>query len=487
MLAYKFLLEHRLKMWKRSLTIVGKINFAISLITILFGTFLTWVIVKLLNLFISTQLPEQTNIEIFKKLLVYYFFFELLSRFFIQNISRINIKYYITLNFKKSNLSWFVFLDSFLNISNLFTVIFMLLYLLPVVYHPHVTSDRLLFLMSFLISIIVVNCLVSIVKYLTWYSPIIYLFFPVLLIGIIYVLTSLDQVYTVSNKIEWLLFNWHGLILNIFMALFFSLVELWIIKKTFYMDIAQSSRAAIFLERKKMYNSLILNWINFELKLIFRSGRTKKILYGSFLYQVVSIYFISNNVPGYEIYYLVLFTLTGVNMLSLSYGQYNYAWHSDHFKLLFLSPIDLKHILKAKFILLSGLNGVFYLPILIIYWDNEHLVLKTFSCLIYSMGIVPLSCLLAGLINTKPIDISARGFFANWQGTGRAPILAGVPVFFIPLFFVFFFSALGIPLVTFYVMAILGIVIMLSKNLWIGLISNALAKRKHKLIEAFSK
>jgi hypothetical protein len=225
--------------------------------------------------------------------------------------------------------------------------------------------------------------------------------------------------------------------------------------------------------------------IAIDLKLIFRNKRPRSLLllsgiflfYGFIFYKPISF---DNNNFGFLLFGGIFVT----GMFMTNYGQFLFAWQSNHFDGLMAANVNVKTYLKSKFILLTGFCTVALLLSLFYGFINWKIIPVQIAAYFFNIGIHSIVAVYTGTYNYKGLDIS-KGASFNYQGMGAAQWLYALLIMFIGFILYLPLALLISSWAGIIAVGILGLISLLLQDWWIDKLSVQFKKRKHKMLEGF--
>ena len=198
-----------------------------------------------------------------------------------------------------------------------------------------------------------------------------------------------------------------------------------VLKSRFYLD--ESLKGKVTEAKSQEFEWLkrfggIAPFLQLDLKLIFISLLIMG--YGLIFYPQETY----QNMPA--IFVFVGIFMTGIFMIN--FGQFIPAWDSSYYSMMMSQNIPLKQYLNSKAALI-----IFSIVILTILttpyvFFGYNILLINIVCAIYNIGINVPILLFAGSYNRKRIDLE-KSPFMNYQGTGAAQWLVGLPLVILPI------------------------------------------------------
>lgn len=171
-----------------------------------------------------------------------------------------------------------------------------------------------------------------------------------------------------------------------------------------------------------------------EWKLILRHKKSRTYLTLCVFFLLYGLIFYVN--PAYSteqgFSYLFIFVgmfITGIFMLQ--YGQLFLSWNSAFFDFFLHQPKGLESLIKGKYLLFSGISCICFLlsvPYAYFGWDILWIHLATF---LFNLGVTIHLVVYLALWKPKPMDLN-KGAMFNYEGVGIAQFLMIVPMVLAP-------------------------------------------------------
>ncbi|MCL7987209.1 DUF5687 family protein [Sphingobacterium sp. lm-10] len=223
--------------------------------------------------------------------------------------------------------------------------------------------------------------------------------------------------------------------------------------------------------------------IRLDLKLLWRNKRSKSLLMTGVFGLLYGLIFYPNPSTGSQ----TMFLFVGIFMTGLftfNFGQFVPAWDSAYYPLVNTQRILIKDYLVAKSILLYGailLSMILVVPY--IYFGREIFMINIVAGF-YNMGINVPIILYFGSFNKKRIDLGQSQFF-NYQGMGAAQWIVMLPALIIPVILWSIIRVFANFEVTCIVFALIGIIGLCGRNLFVQGIAKRYQARKYTMLEGF--
>jgi len=221
-----------------------------------------------------------------------------------------------------------------------------------------------------------------------------------------------------------------------------------------------------------------------EIKLILRNKRPRATVTKGLIFLVYGFFFYKQHLIDTNQFGKMLFPaifMTG-NM-TLLYGQFMFGWQGAEFDGMLANSVHIKTFFKAKFLMLTIASTLLTVLVSFYGFISWKIILIQFAAYLYNIGAGTLVVLYFATTNYKSIDLS-KGASFNWQGVGAStmimglPILAGPFLIYIPLSYINPYWGLA-------GLAIIGIIFLFTRNLWIDFLVQEFNKRKYKIAAGF--
>lgn len=434
--------------------------------------------------------PNEAPIEVVNKLLLVWLALELMVRFMLQTLPVMKIKPLLVLPIKKGKVVNFVLIKSLFSFFNFLP----LLVILPFAgYNLWEGVIEILPLLGWTIGVYALILCVNYINFLLkkkFADDLKSLLPYVILVLIFYSLREFkifDITEVFGTAVNYILL-YPVLCLVPLLALF--ILYKWnykVLKSRFYLDDSlkgkvQEAKTQDFQWLKRFGD--IAPFLQLDLKLIWRNKRPRTTIFISLLIMGYGLIFYPNDVyqsmPAFFVFVGIF--MTGIFMIN--FGQFIPAWDASYYSMMMSQNIPLRKYLASKAALISF--SVIILTILTtpyIYFGWRILVINI-ACAIYNIGVNVPVLLFSGSFNRKRIDLE-KSPFMNYQGTGAAQWLVGLPLMLFPilifwLLYKFVSYEAGV-----IVLAGLGVVGIIGRRPIMSLIEQSYKKNKYAMINGF--
>ncbi|HSD14521.1 MAG TPA: DUF5687 family protein [Flavobacterium sp.] len=427
--------------------------------------------------------------ETLNKYLIYYFFIDLVIRFFMQKTPVMNIKPLLYINIKRKSIVNFTLGKTMLSFFNFIHAFFFIPFSVVLIMEGFgflgvlswfVTMFAMVMLNNFL------NILIDKKDSVFYTALVVFAALGILQFYSVFDVTHYTaQFFTGTYETKWMVI----LPLILFAAVY--VVTFKFFRKNLYLDQGLSVKEDIAKTEE-------LTWLNQfgtlgtflknDIKLLKRNKRSRTTVFMSVVFIFYGLLFFSN---GIEVYQSPMMQVFGGIFVSggflFTFGQFVPSWDSSYYPLMMSQNIQYKDYLNSKWCLIviatviSTLLASFYL-----YFGWKTYLLIVVGA-IYNIGVNAHLVLLGGAYVKTPIDLaSAKGAFGNRQGFNLQTFLISIPKLLLPMALygvgkAFFGFEIGLLFV-----ALAGIAGFAFRNRMFRIIENVYKKEKYKTIAAYS-
>lgn len=442
-----------------------------------------------LNKILLESFPGKDVVHVFLGFILYYFSFDIIMRFIMQDLPTLAVQPYLTQNIKRSKLVQFLNLRSLFSIFTLIPLLLFLPFIITIISGKYgkgvslalvITIFSLTFFNHFLVLFIKRKTILS-----QWW-----------LIGffiIILLVMSADyfQIFSLRN---WSADLFSTVIRIPALCLIFIALALaaWynngaFLRKNFYLENLEKSSGEKkstdynWLQRFGAYGDLIA----IDIKLILRNKRPRTLLLISIIFLFYGYIFFQ---PEYfakgSLGILLIGSIFITGMFMTSYGQYLFAWQSIHFDGLMGNNISIKSYIKSKMMLLVSFSTISFLLSLLYGFISWKLIPILIASWLFNIGI---HTVLTGFIatrNYKALDLG-KGSTFNYQGTGAAQWLYSFIILIVGVIIYLPFALLINKWAGIAAIGILGLISLMMQDWWLDKIAVQFKQHKYKMLEGF--
>ncbi len=221
-----------------------------------------------------------------------------------------------------------------------------------------------------------------------------------------------------------------------------------------------------------------------ELKLLWRHKRTRTILYMTPLFLLYGLFFYPQEIYNDGFGFLIFIGIFMSGGLMINYANYAFCYESNYFDAILTNNYDLKKYLKVKFIIAISISTISFFLTIPYFLFGMDILFINFVCFLYNIGCLSLLLLYMATYNKKRMDLG-KGSAFNYQGMGASNWLAMLPAFLLPIFIYWPFSLAGYPYGGLMVIGIIGMIGLIFHKTFLNLILKNFMKRKYIMAEGF--
>jgi len=433
-------------------------------------------------------IPNIDPIVSVNNFIIYWFLFEILIRYFMQQLPVLNVKPLMTIPIKRNTVIHYLLGKTTLSFFNFLSFLVFLPFSIVLLIEGYPGVN----VFCWFTSIIFLTLSINYLNFLVNKSNLVFYVIAPLLITLI----GLEYygIFMISKPVGAafnMLYNMpYLIIIPILLAIGLYYLNFKYIKKGFYLDDAISKKV-------KEVNATDLSWMNRfgnvapflknDVKMIMRNARPKQVLMMSFFFLFYGLFFFTQEMYVEKTPYILAFAaifITGGFLLS--FGQLVPSWDSEYYKLLMSQNIPYRQYLESKwYLMVVAVIIAFILSTPYIYfgWDIYFMIA---AGALFNIGLNTFITLFGGALNRVPIELNTKAkAFSNTNGFNPTQLLIALPkmvlpilIFFIPYHFISFNAGL----IALAASGALGIVF---KNFFLNKIEGIYQNGKYKTIAAF--
>ncbi|WP_194974208.1 DUF5687 family protein [Aquiflexum lacus] len=371
--------------------------------------------------------------------LIYFFLFEFMYRYFVQKLPVIELERFLHLPIKKSTIIHFLLGRSFVSPMTLIAPLLFVPFAIQEVVPRFGTSAAWSWILCIMLT--------------SWSLHWLMLWFKqkfedsVTGIGVVFLILLLGAG---SNYLGWFnlgdimkpVFDWSLTSFIPVLVMFLVFLGLHRLAYTYYYnnayleDLTQDEDVRFVNQEFGIFNRFGLagELANLEWKLIIRhkKSRTYLMLAGFFL--LYGLIFYANPQYSTEEGFSHMFVFVGsfiTGIFMLQYGQLFLSWNSANFDFFLQKRDGVEGLIKGKYLLFIATSCLCFLlsvPYVFFGWDILLIHIATF---LFNMGVIMHMVIYLSLWKPKPMDLN-KGAMFNYEGVGIAQFLMIIPMFLAP-------------------------------------------------------
>lgn len=437
---------------------------------------------------LQKALPGIDPIETVNDFLIYWILFDLVFRFFMQQLPVMNIKPLMTVPIKKNIIIHYLLGKTALSFFNILGVLLFLPFCMVLL----VQGYPILNVVCWFLSIIFITLSINFLNFLINKNNVVFYGALSVLAGLIGL--EYYQVFKVSKPIGFafnFLYN-HPYLTIIPFIIMVGLYQINFknVKKGFYLDGAISKKT-------EKVDTTDLSWMNRfggmamflknDVRLILRNARPKQVLMMSFLFLFYGLIFYTQDIYRDMPAFLAFASMFVTGGFLMTFGQLVPSWDSEYYKLLMSQNIPYRKYLESKWYLMVVAVTISFLlstPYLYFGWQIFGMIA---AGALFNIGLNSFITLFGGALNRVPIELNVKAkAFSNTNGFNPTQMLIALP-------------KLGLPMLLFYIpyklvnfevgiitLALSGALGIVFKNFFLSKIESIYQKGKYKTVAAFA-
>ena len=481
--------SHELKSFWRSKNTGKSIAIKVVMGILIFIMFLYVLALGIfLDKILKASFPEQNLIISFCGIILVYYLFDLLMRLQLQELPTLKVQPYLHLPVKRNSVVGYLALTALFSFFNLWPIVIFTPFILKIVLPQNGGPATTAFIISIFALAIFNNYLALYIKRKANLNGWIFLIAG----AVLALITSGDYVWHLYSLHSISYFFFGNLLAKPWLALLPAVlavavyyVNFYYLKGNLYLEELSSKKESHkssteipFLSRFGHIGDLVAN----EVKLILRNKRPRSALIMGLFFMFYGLIFYTNPKLGEGFKIFVGMFMTGIFIIN--YGQFMFSWQASHFDGLLVSKIKFNDFLKAKYLLFTIVSTVAFILTTPYVYFGWRTVLIHFVMYLWNLGINTTIVLYFANRNYKRIDLS-KGASFNWEGVGASQLLLSFPLILFPYLIYLPFKFMGYDNVGLAVLAITGIVFIITRNFWLKKLEADFYTKRYKIAEGF--
>ncbi|TYB78781.1 DUF5687 family protein [Bizionia myxarmorum] len=449
-------------------------------IAIFLGAFLFFIAKK--------AIPDVDPIVTINNFIIYWFLFEILIRYFMQQLPVMNVKPLMVIPIKRNTVIHYLLGKTAISFFNFLSLFLFLPFSVVLLYKGYPAVNVL----GWFLSIVLITLCINFFNFLVNKSnTVFYITLTLLLalIGLKYfdIYSALEPIGLAFNA----LYNQPYLVVIplVLLVLLYNL-NFKYVKNGFYLDDAVSKKIkAVEATDLSWFNRFgsIAPFLKNDIKLIWRNARPKQTMMMSFLFLFYGLLFYTQDTYKDMPALLAFASMFITGGFLMTFGQLVPSWDSEYYKMLMSQNIPYRKYLESKWYLMVtavAISFVLSTPYIYFGWKIFGMIA---AGALFNIGLNSFITLFGGALNRMPVELNTKAkAFSNTQGFNPTQLLISLPKFILPM------GLFYIPykLVNFetgiIVLALSGVAGIVFKNFFLSQIEKVYQKGKYKTIAAYS-
>lgn len=439
---------------------------------------------------IKESIPQSDPFYIVNKALIFWFFADLLIRFFLQKLPVVNIKPLMVLPVKRKIAINFLLGKGLVSFFNLLPMFFFVPFTIVILIKGYSASGVLLWFVSMLCITCAINLINFLINNNNWYFGIIA---GVLgLFGFAWYYDIYDVTPFIGGTLYSIYTQFYFALIPVGLVVLFYYLNFIFLRKNFYLDGAIQNKIKevestdlSFLNRFGKIAPFLKN----DIKMIWRNKRPRSILFVSFLFVFYGLFFFTNGVYEKMDWVKPFAGMFITGGFLMTFGQNVPSWDSEYYKLMMSQNIRYRTYLESKWYLMvfgTGIATILSIPY--IYFGID-ILLVIMGAALFNIGLNSFVVLWSGIFNKTAIKLNdkAKGF-SNKQAFNATMLLISFPKLVLPIILFYIpYKLSGNWYVGVGFLGASGLIGLLLKSQILKAIEKLYQKEKYKTIAAYSK
>ncbi|NGP87130.1 DUF5687 family protein [Fodinibius halophilus] len=440
---------------------------------------------------LAEEFGYQNNISGFiNTYLIFYFFTEIIYRYFLQKISPVDLANYLHLPIGRPSIIHFVLSNSFISALN---IVPLLLFGPIAVSHfsgAFGTSGAVSWLLAVLLISWAIHWFVLFFKQKYGESSM-----GLLLMATVFISSTAGFYFGWFNIGKWVapfydlaLTSWIPCGIIFFMAvLLYYKTFRYYLNNAYIEELSKEKDSRYFTSSISAFDRFGIagKMADVELKLILRHKRPRVMLALSPLFLLYGLIFYGDmdfgeGIPGMTIFVGIF--ITGIFIMN--YGQYFLSWNSAYFDFFSSNYKGVEALVTGKYILFGVISLICFVLSLPYVYYGWKVVLVNGATFLFNMGVTVNCIVFLALMKPKPIDLNKRAMF-NYEGMGAAQFLMIIPMLILPYLIYLPFAFMVNDMAGVAALATTGVIGIFFHEKFIQLQVNKILKNQYKIGSSF--
>jgi hypothetical protein len=444
-----------------------------------------------LHEFLEKVAVEKTPVRIFNGLTIYIVFAGLMIRYFMQQLTTINIQIYQILPIKRSSIVNYLLFSPLTNPINYILFFIIVPFAIRSVSVDYNSITALRFILNFCCIVCFNSLMASFIK--RKFGSNFWGFIGVLaFFGIVGVLEffQIFSFYKISGVVfDFVVLTRYGLLIPLMAIALAYLLNRWFFSQNYY---AESFEQKVKTEKSHHYSNLsflnrfgiIGEIISLEMKLIWRHKRTKNMLFVAVLFLLYGLICYTNDASANRHGFLFFCAMIMTGAVTFLFGQSIISWNSAHFDCLMTRNFSIRNYLTANLYFMLAGNVACFIITLPYFFFGKEIAIAHVAAFLFNSGVNTFLMTFFSTYYTKRIDLKIKSAM-SYQGTTFKNFLVVLPIMFFPMILVGIFAMFSMIHIALITLSIMGVIGLLFQKQLITLCVNQFNRRKYALCEGF--
>lgn len=435
--------------------------------------------------------PDADPLQVFNRFFFYYLVFDLVMRFFMQNLPVTAIQSYMLLPISRSKLVHYLLVKSLPNFFNLAPLLFLVPFLFKVAIPSLGSLGGWIWFGICYFLLLSNHIAATLLKRSFMLRPIAALLVVIGIVTLGYF--DFKGIFPISvyfgQVLDWAPTMGLGLLVP-FIWLFILLY--YVAYRIFYNNIYLDK--LISTTKEEAGDEGRLDWLNrfgkigrliqLDLQLIRRNKRPRILAIMSIFFILYPLIIFQDGMKPELMGIAIFVAIFTTGLFMINYGQFMLAWESSFFDFLRVRQISMRDYFESKFYLFSLSTLVALILSMFYGFIYPLLPVFFFAGALFNIGVTSFILMFTCTFNVKKIDLG-KGAFLNWEGVGAAQFLIILPIMFFPMLIYWLGSLLGGMYVGLGIIAGMGVIGIILKTPIINALAAQFERRKYIMTSGF--
>ena len=462
------------------------------ILNILLGLFALYMLVSFLIIgfaiypILKDKFPDKDPFILVNRFLIYIFLFDLIFRYFLQNLPKLSVKTFFTLPVKRSQITHYLLVKSVISFFNFLPKMFFVPFSIMLIINGYNVFGVLVWFV-FAMAVILSNNFLNIL--INKNNRIFLLVLSIL--ALIFAFQHFGW-FDITGVLGSVFYGFYQYPVSVIIPVAVLLMLYYLVYKTLkeqmYLDFFGKNETYVtddglsWLDRFGQKSIFLRN----DIRLIRRNKRPKMVFIMSFIMVLYGLIFFSN--PNYlKMPALMIFVVLFISgTFTLNFGQFIPAWDSRYYSFLMSQNFKYREYLEAKWLLMTIMTILLFILSTPYLYFGGKILLLIFAGTVFNLGFTTYFVLFFGAYNRKPVDLN-KSATLNYQGTSAVQFLMVFIIMIVPMFIYGLANHFWGFNVAISVVFMIGVAGLLFKKHIMNFIEKKYIANKYKTISAFKK
>lgn len=440
---------------------------------------------------ITKRLEQAQPVLFLNGILIYYFAFEFMMRYFMQSLPTLDAQPYFHLPVKKSVIVHFLLGKSLVSVYNMMVVLLFAPFAYQAVAREYGAAAGWQWLLALVMLSLCMNYLAILFK--KKLDDSIWGLLTIVLVALLFAGSDYYGWFKMSDLtrpfFQALITQPAFIGVPFLLVLVFYLLNYRFFIGSLYAEEITTQKASGYRFTRELpflrNFGIIGDWINIELRLIIRNKRPRTLLFLSLFFLLYGLIFYPDRTYSEQMPSFLLFVgvfITGI--FTINYGQFLFSWQGSHYDFTLTQPVSAKEYLQAKYYMLCTITLIsFLLSIPYVYFGWRIILIHGVTAL-FNIGVNVWIVMNMAMWGAKRIDLRKSSTF-NYEGIGAAQWLMSIPIILGPYVIYIPFNIAGYPNVGLAAVGAVGVIGIALNKVLLNYTAGRLLGKKYEMAAGF--